>query len=316
MYGRVRLVLVFALCASAGCSGCNKPSGGDENTPQGQRLRELFDNGKAMPVTTESETPFTFEPIKIDHNEKDGKGFYQARLAWEYTGKDRSLADYLKERMQRNTHELNMGIGRLAAFRLLVDYGIGEPDEVDVPLGGKSGGVVLEKFCATDKPRSVTVSLRSATWVEDGMLTPCLALRPGEGKVVAGKLMLVAPGELPIRFEDCLLETGESGPAPAPRTSWRLVGEPAALAQRAAALTEWNPRLVGREVKSLRLLLGYRDRAGRSLGNNEEIVLDFTARQGTLALAGLRRADGLDSVVMYAVSITWNERVTRVPLTK
>jgi hypothetical protein len=313
MYHRPRLLVVFALCAAAGCSGCRKPPGAGEDTAQGRRLKELYDNGVTIPVEVEGEAPFAFEPIRIDRNEKDGKGFYQAKLAWQYTSNDKPLAEYLKERIQRNTHELNTAFGKVTAFRLHVTYGTGDADDVDVRLGDRSGTVALDKFCATDKPTAVTVWLQSATWFEDEVVTVFLPQRvPGDGRVVGRKLILVAPGDLPIRFDDCLLDTENQD---APRVTWQLVGEPSALARRAAELTEASPRAAGREVKSIRLLLAYRDTFGRPLAE-ENVLLDLTGRQGTITLAGPRRSEALGSVVVRGVSVTWKERATQVALTK
>src|SRR5260370_13146169 len=164
MYRRVCLVVAFALCTSAGCSGCGKPPGAGEDTEQGRRLKELYDNRVALPVHVEGDPPLDFEPVRIDRNDKDGKGFYQAHLSWEYTAKDKSLADYLKNRIQRNTHELNTSFGRVSAFRLHVVYGTADADDLDVPLDDQRSRVPLPRFCATQKPKAVAVTLTAATW--------------------------------------------------------------------------------------------------------------------------------------------------------
>jgi hypothetical protein len=306
---RVRLLVVFALCGTAGCSGCNRPPGAREDTAQGQRLKELFDNGVTVPVEVEGDVPLTFEPVRIDRHEKDSKGYYQAVLAWAPAEKAAPMETYLRERVQRNTHELNTAYGRVSAFRLHVAYGTGDPDDVDVRLGGKDHSATLEKFAAADRPTAVTVSLRSATWYEDEVLTPCRPMLPGESSLVGRKLILVAPGDLPIRFDDCPLDGDRDAHV---QVHWHLMGDATALARRAAELTELNPHTAGRQVKSVRLLLTYRDRFGRPLRPDEDVLLDVTAGQGTLSPSNLRRGDALGSVAIRGVSVTWKERTTQV----
>jgi hypothetical protein len=312
MHPRVRLVVVLALCASAGCSGCGKPPGAGEDTEQGRRLKELYDNRVALPVHVEGDPPLEFEPVRIGRNDKDGKGFYEAHLSWEYTGKDKPLADYLRDRIQRNTHELNLVFGRVSAFRLHVAYGTADADDLDVALDDQSRRVPLPRFCATDKPNEVMVTLAAATWFEDEVVTVCLPRLPGEGRVVGRKLVLVAPGDLPIRFEDFPLDIENRNGG---HVSWRLVSEPSGLARRLAEITEANPRSAGREVKNLRLQFTYRDGFGRPLAE-ENVVLDLTSGQGTITLPGLRHSEVIGSVAVRGVSVTWKERATRVTLTK
>ena len=153
MYRRFGLLLVFALGAAAGCSGCNKPAA-DQGNGQGQRLKEMFEGHIALPVRVEGETPLSFEPVRVERSEKDDKGLYEARLVWTYTGNGGPFADYLKDRVQRNTHELSPSFGHVSAFGLHVGYGTADADDLAVPPDGAAGSVPLPRSARpTSRPR-------------------------------------------------------------------------------------------------------------------------------------------------------------------
>jgi hypothetical protein len=310
MVRRLRLLVFLLFCAMAGCAGSNKPpSPEDGDAEQGRRLMELFDSHAAFPVSTQGEIPLTFQPIEIDKHERDGKGYFQALLPWAPAAPNKPLADYLTERIQRNTHELNTAYGRVSAFWLHVAYDNGDPDEVEVRLSDLGASVALPKFCARGRPSTVTVRLQAATWHEEEIVSPCVPQRGSEGTLGGGKLLLVVPGDLPIRFDECELDSA------GPRAAWH-VADAASFARQALAITEPNnPRLVGREAKSFRMLLAYRDVYGRYL-RDDDIVLELSGRQGVVPLPGVHRGEGLGGVTARAVSVTWKERNTTVPLTK
>ena len=85
----------------------------------------------------------------------------------------------------------------------------------------------------------MTVRLASATWFEAEIVTVFLPRAPGECRNVGRKLSLVAPGDLPVHFDDFSLDSGDRDAA---RVGWRLVADRATLARRLTEMSESNPR--------------------------------------------------------------------------
>jgi hypothetical protein len=317
----MRLLLVAALVATSGCSGCSKPTGADENTPQGRRLAEMFTAGHTPKPEAVGDLPLVFDPIRIQQREgRNQLRFYEAELVWS-VNEDASLGAWLVNRVK--TSGVEVGPGKVADYTLHVAYsfeGSDTTDTEDIPLpyDNTTTSVVLRKFAANDKPSGVKVSVSSVVWLEQGGTAEFTPQPPTEAPVKNGKIALKMPGNLPIRFADANISSSDPSVTFPPKTLWALEGkDQAALKSRLVELLcEKKQQVEDHPLKGLVLRLTTTDRKGQPIHVDDAVTLDLSATQGIIQLPSIYRGDPVQSAVLELVAVTFAERKYAVKLEK
>jgi hypothetical protein len=315
---QLRFLLVAALVATSGCSGCNKPPGADESTPQGRRLGEMFRAGRTPKPEAVGDLPLVFDPIRIQQREGRGQShFYEAELVWSVK-EDASLGAWLVNRVK--TSGTRVQPGKVADFTLQVSYSSEAGDAVDteeikVPLDNTTTSVVLPQFAANDKPAGVKVAVRSVEWLEPGGTAKFTQQASAEATAENGKIALKIPANLPVRFEDVNVNAADPSATFPPRARWSLaVKDQATLKSRLEPLIERKPQIDTHALKGLVMRLTTKDRKGQPIHVDDAVTLDLSGTQGSLQLPSIQKGDAVQSAVLELVAVTFVDRKQTVKL--
>jgi hypothetical protein len=160
----------------------------------------------------------------------------------------------------------------------------------------------------------VCVRLSSATYQEPGFTVPFLKGLSAEASATGSNTIAPrAPANLPLHFGDINLGAKDKAPVGSPLLKWKVVGDWPTFRTLLAQATEKDERTAGRAVKSLRLILMYKNRKGQPV-STETVDLPLTSSQGTVRLRNTGPLHQLGSIAITPLSVDWQERLVRIPL--
>ncbi len=309
MRARRRHALLALVCwlPFSACMCGRRPGAVSEDTPQGQALKRIKEEGRQIPVQFEGKAlPIELGALFVEESNSvvvpfsKGKKNYRALLPWKLTEPSEKLNASLLPLARKAQPDAKPGTAKIALDARYEDESnnVLERDTWHLAsgtTGNNSGKQVLNSLGKTGIPARVVVRPLSFDWVENALELP-FAQPPAAVTVVDGSTSkkqsrahisgplveqkgptfeLRTPLEVPPDFPFTLEIVQCDGPRPTLSLAWKKTGTDEALRK---LLAEGNPAAPGKPAQALVVGLRVPDE-GPEVRNNTA-TLSLTAEKG------------------------------------
>jgi hypothetical protein len=342
MRARLRHALLALVCwlPFSACMCGRRPGAVSEDTPQGQALKRIKEEGREIPVQLDGKAlPIELGALFVEESNSvvapfsNGKKNYRALLPWKLTVPSEKLSDSLLPLVRKSHPDAKPGTVKIALDTRYEDESnnVLDRDTWHVAAGttgNRSDKQVLKSLGKSGIPARVVVRPLSFDWVENALELPfpqppaavtvvdgststkrplahgSAPLAEQKGPTFEVRTPLNAPPNFPFKLE----VVQRDGPQPTLKLAWKKTGSDEALRK---LLAEGKAAVPARPAQALIVWLRVPDEDVRKeRANNATLLFSSEAGEATVFEGTLPSPLRL---TLTATALKWDGRTFTVP---